>query len=99
MHDYVMPAEPQDAMFGEAETTSIQERLVVAPRAGRFVPLPPENLTAREWVARGQAVGQIQSNGTITDVRSPFQGWVMGRLALPGQPVREGDARFWERST
>jgi biotin carboxyl carrier protein len=82
-----------------AEMTVIPERVVVAPCSGRFVPLPPEVFTSEgEWVEPGQAVGEVHNGGGRMQVRSPFRGWVMGMIALPGQPVRAGEALFWVRS-
>lgn len=79
-----------------AESTSIRERLVVAPASGRFVPLPSETFTTEgEWVEPGAVLGEIRNDGASTPVRSPFRGWVMGMLALEGQPVRPGEALFW----
>lgn len=77
----------------------IRERLVVAPCAGRFVPLPPETFTCEgEWVEPGQALAHVTTNGGPSPVVSEFRGWVMGMLAVPGQPVAGGDALFWIRS-
>jgi biotin carboxyl carrier protein len=82
--------------FAASEVTSISERLVVAPCAGRFVPLPAEVFTTEgEWVEPGQVLAEVQQGGEKTPVRSPFRGWMMGTLALTGQPVREGEALFW----
>ena len=72
------------------------ERLVVAPCDGRFVPLPSEVFTADgQWVEKGSRLGEIHSHGQRTPVISRFQGWMMGVLAVPGQPVHQGDALFW----
>jgi biotin carboxyl carrier protein len=61
--------------------------------------LPPEVFTSEgEWVEPGQAIGEVLNGGGRMEVRSPFRGWVMGMLALPGQPVRAGEALFWVRS-
>ena len=74
----------------------IRERVVVAPGVGRFHPFPPETFaTEGEWVEPGQALGEVRLNGTSVPVVSPFRGWVMGMLALDGQPVLEGEALFW----
>jgi len=82
--------------FAAPEVTSISERLVVAPCAGRFVPLPPEVFTTEgEWVEPGQVLAEVQQGTETTPVRSPFRGWMMGTLALAGQPVRGGEALFW----
>ncbi|CAN5641731.1 hypothetical protein BH24ACT26_BH24ACT26_10490 [soil metagenome] len=81
------------------EVTMIPERVVVAPCSGRFLPHPPEVFTSEgEWVEPGQSVAEVHSGRNKVVVRSPFRGWMMGMLALPGQPVREGEALFWVRS-
>jgi biotin carboxyl carrier protein len=83
-------------IFAAAEVPTISERVVVAPHAGRFAPLPPEVFTADgEWVEPGQVLAEIRNGENNYEVRSPFRGWMMGMLALSGQPVREGEALFW----
>ncbi len=85
--------------YAVAEATSMSERLVLAPCAGRFVPLPSDSISAEgEWVEPGGALAEVHSGGDVYPVRSPWRGWLMGMLALPGQPVREGEALFWVRS-
>lgn len=70
-------------------------RLVVSPAKGRFVPLPPEIFTTEgEWVEVGTALAEVVSGDARTEVRSAFRGWMMGSLALPGEPVKPGDALF-----
>ena len=77
-------------------TVDIRERVVVAECSGRFWPLPPEVFTTEgEWVEPGAPLAEIHSGEDRTTVRSAFRGWVMGMLALPGQPVNQGDALFW----
>jgi biotin carboxyl carrier protein len=84
---------------GGAEVAVIRERIVVAPCSGRFLPLPAEVFTSEgEWVEPGQPVAEVHSGSAKVEVRSPFRGWVMGMLALPGQPVHQGEALFWVRS-
>jgi biotin carboxyl carrier protein len=74
----------------------IRERVVVSPCVGRFWPLPPEVFTTEgEWVEPGTALAEIDVDGERVPVRSVFRGWVMGMLALPGQPVATGEALFW----
>lgn len=81
------------------EFTMVPERLVVAPCSGRFAPLPADVFTSEgEWVEPGQAIGRVDAGRETVEVRSPFRGWMMGMLALPGQRVREGEALFWVRS-
>jgi biotin carboxyl carrier protein len=82
------------------EVTNIRERLIVAPTTGRFRPLPPEVFTTEgEWVEPGQAIAEIAVGNDTVTVESPFRGWMMGMLALPGQPVRSGEALFWVSSS
>jgi biotin carboxyl carrier protein len=82
--------------FGAPEVTTISERVVVAPCAGRFVPLPPEIFTTEgEWVEPGQVLAEIRQGSERVPVTSTFRGWMMGMLALEGQPVRAGEALFW----
>ena len=82
--------------YASAEVTSIRERLVVAPCAGRFRSLPPETFTSRgEWVEPGDVLAEIHSGESMMQVRSNFRGWAMGMLVLDGQPVRQGEALFW----
>ena len=81
------------------EFSIVPERLVVAPCSGRFTPLPTEIYTTDgEWVEPGQQIGRVDAGRETVEVRSPFRGWMMGMLALPGQRVREGEALFWVRS-
>lgn len=81
------------------ESVGIRERLVVAPCAGRFVPLPPETFTCEgEWVENGQPLAHVRTHAAAEPVLSRFRGWVMGMLAVPGQPVAPGDALFWIRA-
>jgi biotin carboxyl carrier protein len=79
-----------------ADAANIRERVVVSPCSGRFRPLPPENFTTEgEWVEPGQVLAEVHNGGTVVEVRSAFRGWVMGMLALDGQPVKDGDALLW----
>ncbi len=81
-----------------AEQNAMRERVVVCPCDGRFVPLPAEIFTTEgEWVEPGTALAEIHANGSVVPVESRFRGWVMGMLAMKGQPVREGQALFWVR--
>jgi biotin carboxyl carrier protein len=79
-----------------ADAANIRERVVVSPCSGRFHPLPPESFTTEgEWVEPGQLVAEVHNGETVVEVRSAFRGWVMGMLALDGQPVKDGDALLW----
>lgn len=86
-----------DEMVGDIP--SIQgNMLVISPCTGRFLPLPPEVFTSEgEWVEVGTALAEIQEGDVRAQVVSGFCGWVMKMLAMPGQPVKEGDALFWIR--
>ena len=87
---------PPEPVWAVPETTPMLERVVVAPCAGRFAPLSPEEFsTEGEWVEPGQTLAEVVNGGKGVPVRSPFRGWVMGMLALPGQPVHQGEALFW----
>ncbi|MDQ3645974.1 MAG: hypothetical protein M3345_03465 [Actinomycetota bacterium] len=78
------------------DLAGMRERVVVAPCDGRFDPLPPEIFTTEgEWVERGQGMADVLTAGTRVRVESKFRGWVMGMLAIPGQPVHRGEALFW----
>lgn len=82
--------------FAAPESTTITERVVVSPCGGRFSALPPEVFTSEgEWVEPGQILAEVADGSERVAVRSPFRGWMMGMLALDGQPVRAGDALFW----
>ena len=81
------------------EQLSVPERVVVATAAGIFQPLPPETVTAEgEIVTEGQAVGVVESCGTLTPVCSRFTGFLMGMLATPGERLREGEPVAWLRA-
>lgn len=92
MHEAVL----QEAEFAAADAATLRERVVVAPRSGRFSPLPPDHFTSEgEWVEPGQALGEITADGASVPVTSPFRGWVKGMLVMDGQPVGAGQALFW----
>lgn len=86
-------------VYAVPEGASIRERLVVAPCGGRFLPLPPETFTCEgEWVEAGQSLAHVRTNTSTEEVVAGFRGWVMGMLAIPGQPVTRGEALFWIRA-
>jgi biotin carboxyl carrier protein len=79
-----------------ADAANIRERVVVSPCSGRFHPLPPERFTTEgEWVEPGQVLAEVHNGDAVVEVRSAFRGWVMGLLALEGQPVKDGEALLW----
>ena len=82
------------------ERLDVLERVVVSPANGTFTALPPQTVTTEgEIVRRGQAVGVVCGAGGAVDVASPFTGFLMGILALPGERVREGEPVVWLRTT
>jgi biotin carboxyl carrier protein len=88
-----------DEVFAGPEVTSIRERLVISPCSGRFVPLPPDVFTSEgEWAQEGQVLAEIRAGRETVPVVSAFSGWVMGMLAVPGQPVDGGEPLFWIRT-
>lgn len=87
-----------DALEVVADRVLMQERLIVAPETGRFVPLPPEVFTTEgEWVEPGSVLALVRNGVQEYEVSSGWRGWVMGMLAIPGQPVRRGEGLFWVR--
>jgi biotin carboxyl carrier protein len=82
------------------EHLDVLERVVVSPATGTFTALPPQTVTTEgEIVLRGQCVGVIHGPGGAIDVQSPFTGFLMGILALPGERIREGEPVAWLRTT
>lgn len=83
-----------------AESLSVPERLITAPTAGVFEPAPPDVVTCEgEIVYRGSEIGTIHQTGEAHPVESPFTGFFMGLLALPGERVRPGQPLAWVRLT
>jgi len=82
------------------ERLDVLERVVVSPATGRFTAVPPQTVTTEgEIVRRGQLVGIIDGPGGAVSIESPFTGFLMGILALPGERVREGEPVVWLRTT
>ena len=82
--------------FAEGDDLRLPTRLVVAPEAGTFRPLPPETCTTEgEVVDHGTALGTVESLGRSVPVTSAFSGFLMGMLALPGERVRAGQPIAW----
>jgi biotin carboxyl carrier protein len=89
-----------DELVGET-LAGIDERLVLAPMAGHFVPMdayePPRSLAS--IVGHGDSVGRVTNVGNACEVVSNFTGWLMGYLVLPGERVRVGQPVAWVRSS
>ena len=83
----------------DVDIPELRERLVISPCSGRFHPLPPETFTTEgEWVTPGQVLARVHDGSRVHPVESFCEGWLMGMLALPGQPVGRGEALFWIRT-
>ena len=82
------------------EHLDVLERVVVSPATGTFIAISPQTVTTEgEIVQRGQTVGTVHGPGGAIRVESPFTGFLMGILALPGERVREGEPVAWLRTT
>lgn len=69
------------------EFPTIDERLVVAPSAGRFAP----SLTKPGAVVEiGESIGLVESRDARCVVGSPFRGSLLGLLVVRGERVRKG---------
>jgi hypothetical protein len=81
------------------EGFDLPERVVVAPFSGR-ISLPADGARAAEGEFRlqGESVATVRlGDGTEVPVPTAFRGWVMGYLALDGQPIASGDPVAWLR--
>jgi [acyl-carrier-protein] S-malonyltransferase len=80
----------------EGEHLHVHERLVVSPTTGIFEPEPPSDSATAEGEAIG--VGELLGRVADTEVRSPFAGWLMGMMAMPGERVVVGQPIAWLRA-
>jgi [acyl-carrier-protein] S-malonyltransferase len=69
----------------------VSERVVISPCAGLFQPPEEEPDVTIE-------VGSLLGRVADQEVRSPFQGLLMGMLALPGERVQAGQPVAWLRA-
>lgn len=74
----------------------VSERVVVSPNAGLFAPAPASDAAASEGevVPVGGLLGRVGD----AEVRSPFRGWLMGLLAMPGERLSAGQPVAWLRT-
>lgn len=90
-----------DTMLVHGELMHVPERLVVTPAAGIFRWLPlagtPDDSPDGDQVAAGQPIGVVEGAGRTVEVRSPFAGSLMGRLAETGERLRPGQPVAWLR--
>jgi len=75
----------------------VSERMVISPCAGVFRPTNASAAAAAE--GEPIEVGTILGLVGGTEVRSPFAGWLMGMLALPGERVQTGQPVAWLRAS
>ena len=78
------------------ERLHVSERVVVSPAAGVFTPAPPSDAAGTEGEAL--QVGGLLGTVGAEEVRSPFAGWLMGLLAMPGERVTPGQPIAWLRA-
>lgn len=80
----------------DGDTTSIDLRMVVAPRDGRFHPAPPEVVTTEgEIVRAGDVIGHVIRSDDQEPVRAFCSGFLMGLLAEHDDLVRAGQPLAW----
>jgi [acyl-carrier-protein] S-malonyltransferase len=84
------------AVSHHGEHLYVSERMVISPCAGVFEPTGASAAAAAEGepIEVGTVLGRVGD----TDVRSPFAGWLMGMLALPGERVQSGQPVAWLRA-
>ena len=78
----------------------VSERMVISPRAGVFQPTGlTSDVDDERTLAEGDpiVVGTVLGRVGDTEVRSPFEGSLMGMLALPGERVQTGQPVAWLR--
>jgi pyruvate/2-oxoglutarate dehydrogenase complex dihydrolipoamide acyltransferase (E2) component len=86
-----------DTMLVHGELMHVPERVVVTPAAGIFRWLPLDDTADGDHVTAGQPIGVVEGAGRTVEVRSPFAGSLMGRLAETGERLRPGQPVAWLR--
>jgi [acyl-carrier-protein] S-malonyltransferase len=81
-----------DAGHHDGEHLFATERLVVSPGAGIFSPEP--DLAAGSHIGAGHILGRVGSE----EVRSAFEGSIMGWLAVDGERVATSQPILWLRT-
>ena len=73
----------------------MQERIVVSPIAGIFV--PAQETVSSEPLKEGASitVGEVLGRVNDTEIRSPFEGTLMGIIALEGERVTPSQPLAW----
>ncbi len=93
-----MSAGPEHVIVASADGDSVHLdlRLVVAPRDGRFHPVPPDVVTAEgEVVHTGDVIGHVVRATEREPVRAFCTGFLMGLLADADDQVRAGQPLAW----
>jgi biotin carboxyl carrier protein len=82
-----------------AEDLDVRERLITAPRPGRFFPAvaypPHPHYPEGVPVRAGQRIGVVVRTGEEHHVTCAFSGMLMGLMVLPGERVRLGQPVAW----
>ncbi len=78
------------------ERLVVPERVIIAPTAGRFEPVP-DGAADGVGISEEQIIGYVEGHGQSVPVTSPFRGLLMGLLAHSGERVREGQPVAWMR--
>jgi [acyl-carrier-protein] S-malonyltransferase len=84
------------AALHHGEHLYVSERMIISPCAGIFQPTGASAAAAAE--GEPIEVGTILGRVGESDVSSPFAGWLMGMLALPGERVQTGQPVAWLRA-
>jgi [acyl-carrier-protein] S-malonyltransferase len=87
------------AAVHHGEQLYVSERVVISPSAGVFEPPAASEAdlaaaTAGAPIEVGTLLGRVGRD----EVRSPFRGWLMGMLAVPGERVQTGQPVAWLRA-
>ncbi|MGI9032766.1 MAG: hypothetical protein ACR2HY_03580 [Acidimicrobiales bacterium] len=93
--DHVKP-DATEMNVAHGERLVVPERVILAPIAGHFRPLPSDEADG-SGIAEEQVIGFVEAQGRSAPVRSPFGGRLMGLLAHAGERVREGQPVAWLR--
>ena len=78
----------------DGETLWVNERIIVSPSSGVFVPA-----TTGPEVDEGAVIGHVRGTGdSRTEVRAPFAGRLVRVVALDGERVFVHDRIAWMRA-
>jgi hypothetical protein len=82
----------QPSLIDLGEHVHVPERVIVAPDVGVFRPH-----AIAGWLCAGDQIGVLESPGMRVPVECPFEGALVGMLAVPGERLRRGQAVAWLR--